>query len=209
MLTEKQQNVLDVITEYISKYGKSPTIEELKTILNQKSKRWVTQYLEVLEKKGFISRGFGFRSIKLWNSIGFQMTMNVPILGYANAWTPLIEATESDYWVLPISKNIITGDETNYFVLKVEWTSMNNFELNNKVIDNGSYILVKKDDTSLNGSDAFLFIVNNSATIKKYKKDGSNIYLLPASKDDYHKPIILSEDDNVMVNGRVVDVFNF
>jgi repressor LexA len=58
MLTEKQQNVLDSITEFISKYGKSPTIEELKDILRQKSKRGVTQYLEALEKKGFITRGY-------------------------------------------------------------------------------------------------------------------------------------------------------
>lgn len=209
MLTEKQQNVLDTITEFISKYGKSPTIEELKELLFQKSKRWVTQYLEVLEKKGFITRGYGFRSIKLWNSIGFQTTLNIPILGYANAGTPLANAEESDYGVLPISKNIITWDEKNYFVLRVEGTSMNNFDLEWKKIENGSYILIKKDEVSLNSNDAFLFIVNNSATIKKYKNEGSALYLLPKSNDDYHKPIILSSDDNVVVNGKVVDVFNF
>ena len=51
MLTEKQQKVLDTITEFISKYGKSPTIEELKELLQQKSKRGVTQYLEALKKR--------------------------------------------------------------------------------------------------------------------------------------------------------------
>jgi SOS-response transcriptional repressor LexA len=51
MLTEKQQHVLDIITDFTSRYGKSPTIEELKNLLHQKSKRGVTQYLEVLEKK--------------------------------------------------------------------------------------------------------------------------------------------------------------
>lgn len=209
MLTEKQQNVLDSITEFISKYGKSPTIEELKDILKQKSKRWVTQYLEALEKKGFITRGYWFRSIKLGNSIGFQTTLNIPILGYANAGTPLANAEENDYGVLPISKNIISWDESNYFVLKVEGTSMNKYEVQWKTIENGSYILIKKDATSLNNSDAFLFVVNNSATIKKYKQEWNALYLLPESNDDYHKPIILSEDDNVLVNGKVVDVFNF
>ncbi|MCP4523406.1 MAG: hypothetical protein GY828_04240 [Candidatus Gracilibacteria bacterium] len=209
MLTEKQQKVLDTITEFISKYGKSPTIEELKELLMQKSKRGVTQYLEALEKKGFITRGYGFRSIKLGNTIGFQTTLNVPILGYANAGTPLANAEENDYGVLPISKNIISGDERNYFVLRVEGTSMNNYEVNGKVVDNGSYILIKKDETALNEQDAFLFIVNNSATIKKYKQDGSAVYLLPKSQDDYHKPIILSPDDSIDVNGKVVDVFNF
>ena len=51
MLTDKQQHVLDMIIDYVSRYGKSPTIEELKVLLHQKSKRGVTQYLEALEKK--------------------------------------------------------------------------------------------------------------------------------------------------------------
>jgi hypothetical protein len=32
---------------------------------------------------------------------------------------------------------------------------------------------------------------------------------MPESNDDFHKPIILSESDNISVNGKVVDVFNF
>ena len=209
MLTDKQQNVLDTITEFISKYGKSPTIEELKNLLQQKSKRWVTQYLEVLEKKGFLTRGNWFRSIKLGNSIWFQTTMNVPIFWYANAGTPLVDAQENDYGSLPISKSILTWNEEHYFILKVEWTSMNNFDVNWKKIENGSYILVNKDMTALNDRDAFLFIVNNSATIKRQKKEWNTMYLLPVSNDDYHKPIILSEADDIQVNWKVVDVFNF
>jgi SOS-response transcriptional repressor LexA len=178
-------------------------------LLNQKSKRWVVQYLEALEKKWFLSRWRWYRSISLGNSVWFQTTMNIPILGYANAWTPLVDASESSYWVLPISKKIISWDEQNYFILKVEWTSMNNFDVKWKIIDNGSYVLIKKDEVSTNSSDAFLFVVNWAATLKKFKKDWDNIYLLPESKDDYHKPIILSEDDNLMINGKIMDVFNF
>lgn len=209
MLTEKQQNVLDVITKFIGENAKSPTIEELTVLLSQKSKRWVVQYLEALEKKGFLSRWRGYRSISLGNNVWFQTTLNVPILGYANAWTPLVDAVEAWYWVLPISKKILTWDESNYFILKVEWTSMNKYEINSKTIDNWSYVLIKKDEKSLNSRDAFLFVVNWAATLKRYKKDGSNIYLLPESNDEYHNPIILSEEDNIMVNWKIVDVFKF
>lgn len=209
MLTEKQQYVLDTITNFISKYWKSPTIDELAELLDQKSKRWVVQYLESLEKKWFLTRGRWYRSISLWNGIWFQTTLNIPILGYANAWTPLVEAAESDYGTLPISKKFISGDVKNYFVLRVEGTSMNKFDLGGKIIDNGSYVLIKKDEVNTNPRDAFLFIVNWAATLKKFKKDSNAIYLLPESKDDFHKPIILSEDDNIMVNWKVVDVFNF
>lgn len=209
MLTEKQQGVIDSITDFISRYGKSPTIEELRLILWQKSKRGVTQYLEVLEKKWFISRWDWYRGIRLWNNIWFQTTLNIPILWYANAWTPLVEATETDYWFLPISKKIISWDDKNYFVLKVEGTSMNNYKVKQKNIDNWSYVLIKKETLSLNNSDAFLFVVNWAATLKKYKKDGNTVYLMPESNDEYHKPIILSEDDNININWKVIDVYNF
>ncbi len=209
MLTDKQQKVLDIITKFIGENAKSPTIEELTVLLDQKSKRWVVQYLEALEKKWFLTRGRWYRSISLGNSVWFQTTLNVPILWYANAGTPLVDATESSYWVLPISKKIISWSEQNYFILKVEWTSMNNFDVNGKKIDNWSYVLIKKDEVSLNPKDAFLFIVNWSATLKKFKKDWETIYLLPESMDEYHKPIILSEEDNLMINGKIVDVFNF
>lgn len=209
MLTEKQQNVLDVITNFIGENAKAPTIEELTLLLSQKSKRWVVQYLEALEKKWFLTRWRGYRSISLGNNVWFQTTLNIPILGYANAWTPLVDANESSYWALPISKKIISWNEQNYFILKVEWTSMNNFEVNWKTIGNGSYVLIKKDEVNTNSKDAFLFIVNWAATLKKFKRDWDTIYLLPDSKDDYHKPIILSEEDNLMINGKVMDVFNF
>jgi SOS-response transcriptional repressor LexA len=39
MLTDKQQHVLDVLTKFIGENAKSPTIDELTILLNQKSKR--------------------------------------------------------------------------------------------------------------------------------------------------------------------------
>lgn len=209
MLTEKQQHVLDVITDFTSRYGKSPTIEELKNLLHQKSKRGVTQYLEVLEKKWFLSRWDWYRWIRLGNAIGMQTTMNIPILGYANAGTPLAVAEANDYGTLPISKNILTWDGQNYFVLRISGTSMNECEVNGKVLDNGSYVLIKKDEISLNEQDPFLFLVDGWATLKKYKKQGDNIFLLPKSSDEHHTPIILSQQDDVRANGKVVDVFTF
>jgi SOS-response transcriptional repressor LexA len=130
-------------------------------------------------------------------------------MGYANAGTPLVDAVEWGYWVLPISKKLLWWDDKRYFVLRVEGTSMNNFNVKWKKVENGDYVLINKDEKELNGKDAFLFIVNWAATLKKYRKDGSAIYLLPDSNDAYHKPIILSEDDNISVNGKVVDVFKF
>lgn len=209
MITEKQEQVLNTISEYIAKKWVSPTIEELQYLLNQKSKRWVVQYLEVLEKKWFITRWRWYRSIKLGNSIGFQTMINIPLLGYANAGKPISFADENISSYIPVSKNIIKGDASNYFLLKIEGTSMNNFVVNGKNIEDGSMILVNKSKNDLNWHDAFLFIIDNCATIKKYKREWENIYLLPVSKDSSHLPIILNQDDNIILNWKVEDVFNF
>jgi len=209
MLTEKQQHALDVITDFTSRYGKSPTIEELKNLLHQKSKRGVTQYLEVLEKKWFLSRGEWYRSIRLGNSVGMQTTMNIPILWYANAGTPLAVAESNDYGTLPISKSLIKWNEKNHFVLRVSGSSMNEQIVNGKTIDNGSYVLIEKTNVNLNESDAFLFEVDGWATLKRYKKNAQQIYLIPNSSEDHHTPIVLSEHDNVHASWKVVDVFTF
>ncbi len=209
MLTDKQQNVLDIISDFIGRYGKSPTIEELQILTHQKSKRWVVQYLEVLEKNWFITRWSGFRSIRLWNGIWFQTMLNIPILWIANAGRPLAFAEQYEYGTLPISKTLIHGNENEYFIVKVEGTSMNQYSVNGKYIENGSYVLIDKKEKVINTHDAFLFVVDNAATLKIPKKEGNNLYLIPRSRDTYHNPIILSESDNIMVNGKVVDVFNF
>ncbi len=208
MLTDKQQKVLDIITDFIGRYGKSPTIEELQNLTEQKSKRWVVQYLEALEKKWFITRSSGFRSIRLGNGVGFQTMLLIPILWVANAWKPLSIAEQEDYGSLPISKTIISGNSAEYFIVKVEGTSMNDFVVNGKYVENGSYVLISKKEKNINTKDAFLFIVDNAATIKVPKKEWKNLYLLPKSKDSYHKPIVLSHSDDVLINGKVVDVFN-
>lgn len=209
MLTEKQQKALDVITDFIWRYGKSPTIDELQKLLNQKSKRWAVQYLESLEKKWFITRWGWFRSIKLWNAVWSQTMITLPILGIANAWRPLAIAEQNEYGSLPISKKAAKWDKEEFFFVKVEWTSMNNCKVNGKYIENWSYALISRKDKSINEKDVFLFVVDNAATLKVAKKEWENLYLLPKSKDDYHKPIILSSSDDVMINWKVVDVFNF
>lgn len=209
MLTDKQQKVLDTITDFVSKNAKSPTIEELQVLLAQKSKRWVVQYLEALEKKWFITRVSSYRWIRLWNSVWLQTMLSIPFLWVANAGLPLNFAQQTPYGNIPVSKKLISWDVKNYFIVKVDWTSMNDFKVNWKNIENWSYVLIDKTQSSLNTTDAFLIIVDWFATVKKYKKEWKNVYLLPKSTDEHHKPIILTEWESVSVNWKVVDVFNF
>jgi repressor LexA len=55
-LTGKQRRVLETIELYVRAKGEPPTLDELRESLGFKSLRTVTQYLEALERKGYLLR---------------------------------------------------------------------------------------------------------------------------------------------------------
>ncbi len=64
-LTTRQQEVLDVVGNYLSEKGFPPSIRELRTLLGISSLRGVTIHLDALEKKGWIERESTSRSIRI------------------------------------------------------------------------------------------------------------------------------------------------
>ncbi|EKE26587.1 MAG: hypothetical protein ACD_4C00237G0002 [uncultured bacterium (gcode 4)] len=211
MLTPKQQIVFDTIKEYIAKHWESPTLEELQKILWIQNKRSIVQFLEYLDEKGYIRRTWGYRWIKLWDRlIASQMAIPIPILWVVNAWKPLMYADETENWFLHISKTIIKWDEKKYFCVKVDGTSMNKFTINWKPLNNWSFALVNSwYDWTSDKNWAYVCIVNGFATVKKIKKEWNETYLIPESSDPIHSPIILTSEDVVEINWKVVDIFNF
>lgn len=211
MLTAKQQRVFDVIKDYILKHWESPTLEEIQNILWIQNKRSVAQFLEYLDEKWYIRRAGGYRWIKLWDRIvASQIAIPIPIFGVVNAWRPLNYADEADNWFLHISKTLVKWDLKKYFCVKVEGTSMNKFKVNWKNIEDWSFILVDKTGNwNQDSSGAYVCVVNSCATVKKIKKEWEQVYLIPESTDAVHTPIILTSDDSIEINGKVVDVFNF
>jgi len=97
--------------------------------------------------------------------------ISIPILGVANAGKALSYAEAYDYGTLPLSKKIITGNKEDYFVVKIDGTSMNEFVVNGKYIEHGSYVLIDKKEKVINTKDAFLFVVDGAATVKIPKKE--------------------------------------
>lgn len=72
-ITDNQQKILNEIVDYIRTEQRSPTTRELQERLGIKSPRSVAQYLEALERAGYIRRGHGARNIHvLTSSAQFQ-----------------------------------------------------------------------------------------------------------------------------------------
>jgi repressor LexA len=211
MLTDKQQRVLDIVTKYIRQHGMSPTLEEIQTELGVKSKHSVVQFLEYLDGKGYISKGRGYRSIRLGERItASQLAIPIPIFGVANAGRPLAFAEERDEGTIMVSKNIVGNNEKKFFCVRVHGTSMNRFLIKGKPLSDGSVALIDSSFTTPDDPNAaYLCIVEGSATLKKVKRAGDSFYLVPESNDPVHSPIVLTHSDIFSVNGKVVDVFDF
>ena len=56
MLTKKQKELFEYLTDYISKNSISPSFEEMKNAVNLKSKSGIHRLITSLEQRGFIRR---------------------------------------------------------------------------------------------------------------------------------------------------------
>lgn len=210
ILTPKQKIVLQAIKEFFSENGTMPTVREIQEMssklgLKLKSLRSFFIYLNELEEKGYIERTSEDRGIKL-KGITHESFLDVPVFGMANAGAATMFAEQYIEGYLKVSKRIVRA-ASNVFAIQVSGTSMNRAKVNGKTIQNGDFILVDSTWKHYNNGDRVLVVIDGMATVKTFRTvDGKNIALIPESSDKKHKPIFLTEDDDFVINGKVIDV---
>ena len=209
-LTSKQDKVLRVIRDFYLEKGEAPSLSELQGMLSISTKRGVVSHLEALEKKGFIIRTSEPRGIHIVDEsesgMIYEYLVGIPILGYANAGTPLILAEEQNLGILQIDRSLI-GKKDGLFALIVKGDSMNMRKIDGRDIEEGHFIVVQKD-AEYNDGDAVLAIVDGSATVKNIKSGKDMVILYPQSNNPIHKPIYLDINSNSIINGKVVKVLD-
>lgn len=207
ILTKKQEKVLKIIRKCYLEHGYAPSLGELQEFLNISTKRGVVNHLIALEKKGYILRTGEPRGIHIVDEdeeIVYDYLVGVPILGYANAGTPLVSAEEENLGVLKVEPKLI-GKKKDLFSLIVKGDSMDIAEIDGKKIVEDSYLIVHKDAQIVDG-DVVVAILDNSATVKRFKKGNKMITLYPESSNPVNQPIFLDKDTDVMFNGKVIKV---
>jgi repressor LexA len=203
-LTQKQSQVLEIIKQYQNEFDTSPTLQELQLALDISTKRGVVKHLIALENKGYIYRNGKARGIVLTDPKYSENTYGIPILGYANAGTPLVFADEDVIGSIQVDKDMIRNRK-DVFALVVKGDSMNIKTVDRIPIDNGNYAIIQKGANVRNG-DPVLAVINNAATIKSFKKSHNSIILYPESTNPAHTPIYIREDNDFYINGKVIAV---
>jgi SOS regulatory protein LexA len=212
ILTPKQKIVLQAIKDFFSENGTMPTVREIQTQsgklgLKLKSLRSFFLYLNELEAKGYIERTSEDRGITL-KGVTNESFIDVPVFGMASAGAATMFADQYIEGYLKVSKRIVSPKaQSRVFAIQVSGTSMNKARVNGKNIQNGDFILVDTSWKHYDNGDKVLVAIDGMATVKTYRTvDGKNIVLLPESTDSVHQPIFLTDEDNFVINGKVIDV---
>jgi repressor LexA len=213
-LTERQEKVLTLIRDFFLENGQAPSLGELQKKLGFSSKRGVVNHLIALENKGYIIRTSEPRGIQLLDensddNLDYEYLIGIPILGYANAGTPLVAAEQEALGVLKVDKNIIDKkSKKDLFGLIVKGDSMNNRDFDGINIEEGKYLIVDKSAEVQEG-DAVVAIIDNGATVKNISlKTKDMVVLYPESDNPKHQPIYIDSDSDFMINGKVVKVLD-
>jgi len=183
MLTKKQKELFDYLSNYISKKNISPSFEEMKIAVNLKSKSGIHRLITSLEQRGFIKRlkhkARAMEIIKNFNnnsSSNDQNSVSIPFLGSIAAGNP-IEAIENPDDFVSVPSNFITPNN-QYFGLKVNGLSMIE-----KGIFDGDIAIIKKTNSALNGKIAAVLTKDNEITLKTINIKNNKIFLIPANKN--------------------------
>ncbi len=203
-ISEKQVIILQFIANCIKADGYPPTVREIAKAVHLNSSATVYGHLKKLEKSNYIRRdptkpraieilpkSSKFVSIdKLEKDINSVM---VPLVGNISAGNPILaEENIEDYF--PLTSDFIKGGH-QVFLLRVRGDSM----INAGIMDR-DYIVVRKQETAING-EIVVALMENEATVKRFFKTSKNIKLMP--ENDNMEPITVMD---VSIIGKVIGV---
>ncbi len=126
---------------------------------------------------------------------------NCPVYGRISAGQPNW-AEECLEGYLPIDPNLmgIIAPEEHFF-LRVNGESMN------KVIRNGAYALIHKQDIVENGEIAVVLVNGDEATLKKFSKQEDLVILEPMSDDSSFQVQVYNKTTPINILGKYVGKF--
>ena len=202
-LSPKQQRVLETIKKQIVMVKESPTIEELRLALGLSSLRTVVQYLDVLERKGYIVRRKNLkRNIELRDAdergMPSAFLVSIPVVANVGCDDLSVFAQEQYDEYLEVDKQIVDENDGGIVAVRAVGESMVDAG-----IFSGDYVLIRFTDHAENG-DRVAAIVGDMITVKRFERKDDTVILWPESKDPKYKPIVLRGDFKIV--GKVLCV---
>jgi repressor LexA len=202
----RQREVLEVIRQWVERFGYPPSVREIGEAVGLTSTSSVSYQLRALEQKGYLRRDPNRpRAIGVLPPDadpaalappvmdGEQVRPTyVPVVGRIAAGGPIL-AEEAIEDIFPLPKELV-GDGP-LFLLRVAGDSMID-----AAIANDDWVVVRQQPTADNG-EIVAAMIDGEATVKTFKRRDGHIWLLP--HNDAYEPI---PGDDATILGKVVAV---
>jgi repressor LexA len=194
-LTPRQNQILEVIQDFIAETGMPPTRAEIARELGFKSANAAEEHLRALQKKGVLELVPGAsRGIQLKDSLREQI--GLPLVGRVAAGSPILaeEHIETHYRLDPALFH-----PKPHYLLRVHGMSMRDAG----ILD-GDLVAVHRTP-EVRSRQIVVARLDDEVTVKRYRQTGSLVELLP--ENDEFEPIEVDLTQQAMViEGVVVGV---
>ncbi|HEX4704035.1 MAG TPA: transcriptional repressor LexA [Pseudonocardiaceae bacterium] len=201
-LTARQRRVLEVIRDWLDRFGYPPSVREIGEAVGLTSTSSVAHQLRALERKGYLRRDPNRpRAVGVlppdvdadeFGSGNRPRPAYVPVVGRIAAGSPIL-AEQAIEDVFPLPRELV--GEGSLFLLKVVGDSMVD-----AAITDGDWVVVRQEQTAENG-DIVAAMIDGEATVKTFKRKDGHVWLMPHNQA--YEPIL---GDDASVLGRVVAV---
>ena len=198
-LTNRQQEILDVIVGYVHERGYPPSVREIGEAVGLRSPATVKSHLDNLRDAGYLTRDLAKpRAIQVNYEPATQSApqprmKHVPLVGDVAAGTDVLaECNVEEYVPMPQD---LTGDG-ELFMLRVRGDSM--IEAG---IFNGDYVVCRRQHTAHDNAIVVAGIGSGEATVKTLKRRSGKVVLVPANPA-YDE--MLFNPSEIQIYGQVV-----
>jgi repressor LexA len=191
-LTPRQSQILEMIQGFIAETGMPPTRAEIARELGFKSANAAEEHLRALQKKGVLELVPGAsRGIQLRDSLREQM--GLPLVGRVAAGSPILaqEHIETYYKIDPQ-----LFKPKPHYLLRVYGMSMKNAG----ILDGDLVVVHRTPD--VRSRQIIVARLDDEVTVKRYRQDGSRVWLLPENEE--FEPIQVDLSRQAMVIEGVV-----
>lgn len=205
-LTPRQRQVLEVIRDWVERFGYPPSVREIGEAVGLTSTSSVSHQLRSLQRKGFLRRDANrpravgvlaanadpAGTLAAAQAEQMPKPAYVPLVGRIAAGGPVL-AEQAIEDVFPLPRDIVGEGEV--FLLSVTGDSMVD-----AAITDGDWVVVRQQPDAENG-DIVAAMIDGEATVKTLKYKDGHAWLMP--HNDAYEPI---PGDEASILGKVVAV---
>ncbi|HWM27688.1 MAG TPA: transcriptional repressor LexA [Woeseiaceae bacterium] len=194
-LTPRQAQILQMVQSFIADSGMPPTRAEIARELGFKSANAAEEHLRALQRKGVLQLIPGAsRGIQLKDSLREQL--GLPLVGRVAAGSPILaeEHIETHYRIDQALFN-----PKPHYLLRVEGMSMKNAG-----ILHGDLVAVHRTP-EVRSRQIVVARVEDEVTVKRYRQEGSLVWLMPEN-DDFEPIRVDLNSQTMVIEGVVVGV---